>query len=58
MKFKKPSIRYVLDGDTSRPSWTSTPETGSLTAFKHRHMVERGKFVLRKNYFVKTRGMR
>ncbi len=53
MKFGKPTIQYVMSASTDRPAWTSTAETGIFDAYKHRHSIEQGRFVLRKHYFNK-----
>lgn len=29
----------MLESSLDRPAWTSTPETGGLTAYKHRHSL-------------------
>lgn len=36
----------------NRPSWTSEQATGMFQAFKHKHSVERGKFMLSKDYYT------
>ncbi len=36
---------------TERPAWTNTPETGGLSAYKHKHTIERGRFRLLLDYY-------
>jgi len=40
-----------------RPAWTSTVKTGLFDAYKHKHIVYRGKFRLLKDYYVKNKGL-
>ena len=35
----------------NRPEWSSEQKTGNLEAYKHRHTIIRGRFVLQENYY-------
>jgi len=39
----------------SRPAWTSERKTGMLEAYKHLHAIQRGRFILVRDYFEKGR---
>lgn len=52
MKFE-PLFHLRESASLDRPAWTSTVETGMFYAYKHKHTVERGKFMVQKNYFEK-----
>lgn len=46
-------INFIKSGSTDRPAWTSTDKTGLFEAYKHKHTIARGKFVLLENYYAK-----
>lgn len=35
----------------NRPAWTSEQGTGNWNAYKHRHSIIKGKFVLQKDFY-------
>lgn len=53
MQNTKPKIVLSEKASLDRPSWTSEQKTGNLEAYKHRHTVIRGRFVLQENYYEK-----
>ena len=34
-----------------RPAWTSEQETGMFDAYKHKHSIVNGRFMLQKDYY-------
>lgn len=48
---KQEEINYVMDGSLDRPAWTSTQETGMFEAYKHKHTLYRGSFVLLRDFY-------
>ena len=34
-----------------RPAWTSEQKPGNFNAYKHKHSIIRGKFVLQENHY-------
>lgn len=49
-------IKFDEAASLSRPAWTSEHTTGNLEAYKHRHSIIRGCFVLQENYYIKNNG--
>ena len=45
-------IDFSEKASLDRPAFTSCQETGNFEAYKHRHSIIRGKFVLQKDYYV------
>jgi len=47
----------MLKSSIQRPAWTSTPETGSLQAFCHRHRRPRdSEDVVERHFYGRTEG--
>lgn len=47
-------MKHVLFNEREscdRPAWTSTEETGNLHAYKHKHTIQNGRFILILNYY-------
>lgn len=45
------NIEFNESKSLSRPAWTSEQSTGMWEAYKHKHSLIRGRFVLQKNYY-------
>ena len=48
-------VQFDESKSLDRPAWTSEQSTGMFEAYKHLHIVRKGKFELVKNYFAKSK---
>ena len=46
-------IKFNERASLDRPAWTSEQETGIWDAYKHKHTIVRGRFVLLRDYYMK-----
>ncbi|MHA2087328.1 MAG: hypothetical protein ACW972_03565 [Promethearchaeota archaeon] len=54
----KAEINFTKDnGSLNRPAWTSSDSTGQMEAYKHKHSIVKGKFLLDKNYYERHKGI-
>lgn len=46
-------IKFNERASLDRPAWTSEQETGMFRAYRHKHTIIRGRFVLLRDYYAK-----
>jgi hypothetical protein len=50
------NVEFDKSESLNRPSWTSEESTGMFRAYKSRHTLSRGRFVLQKDYYENYSG--
>jgi len=48
-------IKFNEKASLDRPAWTSEDWTGMFDAYKHKHTIQRGRFVLLKNFYTREK---